>query len=160
MQREGEKKNPEQSRRGCIIQLEKNMFPVSTMEQEPPLWASTGAMWLHRKTERFLFQLLKRSVLTLLLSQLYLCAVLKDTGVLFCTSCASFAELYQDFLSSHRSSPSFLRCMNHLTQNQMIDGSKDEETLIRSLCWIVLYQFYDFLLFFLLIARHQQLVVQ
>lgn len=27
---------------GCIMQLEENMLSVSTMEQEPPLWASTG----------------------------------------------------------------------------------------------------------------------
>lgn len=48
--REWEKK---QSSRDAV---EENMFSVSTMEQEPPLWASTAAMWLHAGRKRFLLQ--------------------------------------------------------------------------------------------------------
>lgn len=31
---------------GCAVELEENMFTVSTMEQEPPLWASSEAIGL------------------------------------------------------------------------------------------------------------------
>lgn len=61
----GEKKN-RAVETGCIIQLEENMFSVSTMEQELPLRASTMPCDCRERQRDFLSaRVVLRSVLTL-----------------------------------------------------------------------------------------------